>query len=336
MRNFGQWRASILLASLLACAAAPDAGAQSLFQSIFGNLFKSAPPKPAPAPSVTTSPKRQESNFPGAYDVRPQLQTEQSYYGGAYRTVCVRTCDGYYFPISSSASRGKFHKDAEACSARCGGGKLYYLPRNSEDMAGMVDLTGRRYDQLDRAFIYRKKLIDGCACRPMPWTAGERARHNRYAYAEQINLLNAERAKQRQEQAIARANEPPIVNAADPGVPAELAEGDTPNEIAEGGSSDKIAEAAPAEIETPPDAAGGAFLTAVKTAIADEAVPGAEATLGQDATAQTVSYSPRNAATARTDPNARPRRVRKTKRKSSSANGWPFSGAGKYTWPGDR
>ena len=40
---------------------------------------------------------------------------------GTYRTVCVRTCDGYYFPISYSTVPGRFADDqshASACARR--------------------------------------------------------------------------------------------------------------------------------------------------------------------------------------------------------------------------
>jgi len=186
----------------------------------------------------------------------------------------------------------------------------------------MVDLTGRRYDQLDRAFVYRKKLIDGCACRPMPWTAAERARHNRYAYAEVILQLNEDRAKQRREQAVARANESSREAAGAP------AGGDIPQENADAG---------PATAGAPPEeGAGSAAMKVIRAAIADAANPGNEPVDPQGAVTETVSYSPSTATTARAVSATKPPRDRKTRRKSSSANGWPFAGGSRYTWPGDR
>lgn len=198
MRIKCQWRVSIFLALSFCLSAATAAEAQSFFQTLFGNLFKSAPAEKAPrsVPSITFSPRNQGSHFRGPS------------WGGNYRTVCVRTCDGYYFPISASASRARFSKDSEACEARCGGARLYYLPKHSEDTASMIDLTGRRYDQLDNAFVYRKKLIDGCSCRPMPWSAAERARHNRYAYEREILRQSEERDRKLREQAVALARPP--------------------------------------------------------------------------------------------------------------------------------
>ena len=39
--------------------------------------------------------------------------------GYGYRTLCVRSCDGFYFPISSVASRSRFGLDADLCRASC-------------------------------------------------------------------------------------------------------------------------------------------------------------------------------------------------------------------------
>ncbi|HPG89875.1 MAG TPA: DUF2865 domain-containing protein, partial [Hyphomicrobium sp.] len=46
-----------------------------------------------------------------------------------YRTLCVRLCDGYYFPVSFSTLPSHFAQDAEACSSRCAAPtELYYYP----------------------------------------------------------------------------------------------------------------------------------------------------------------------------------------------------------------
>jgi hypothetical protein len=38
---------------------------------------------------------------------------------GGYRTLCVRTCDGYYFPISNSTSSTRFGDDEQTCQKLC-------------------------------------------------------------------------------------------------------------------------------------------------------------------------------------------------------------------------
>ncbi len=98
-----------------------------------------------------------------------------------YRTLCVRTCDGFYFPIGDSVGRERLYNDARTCSARCDGeAKLFYYPTNGGSVDTMVDMAGRPYAQLPTAFLYRKTLVQGCTCKPAPWSAETAARHQGY------------------------------------------------------------------------------------------------------------------------------------------------------------
>jgi hypothetical protein len=87
---------------------------------------------------------------------------------GTYRTMCVRTCDGYYFPISFATSPANFARDEQTCQARCPGTKVelyYHVP--SEESASMVSLAGVPYEDLPAAFLYRKAdapRAPGCTC----------------------------------------------------------------------------------------------------------------------------------------------------------------------------
>ena len=98
-----------------------------------------------------------------------------------YRTLCVRTCDGFYFPIGDNVGRERLHQDARTCEARCDGeARLYYYPTSGGSPETMVDLAGRPYAQTPTAFLYRKTLVQGCACKPAPWSAESAARHRGY------------------------------------------------------------------------------------------------------------------------------------------------------------
>ncbi len=88
-----------------------------------------------------------------------------------YRTLCVRTCDGYYFPISFSVSKDMFARDAKTCEARCPGSEaeLYAHDVVNEESEAMVSVaSGTPYAELPTAFKYRsRKGIDraSCSCR---------------------------------------------------------------------------------------------------------------------------------------------------------------------------
>ena len=91
--------------------------------------------------------------------------------GGSYRTLCVRTCDGYYWPISHSSSRGDFDRDAQNCQTMCPGTdvKLFSHRVPDEESENMVDGYGAPYTDLTTAFKYRDVNFtrpEGCGCNP--------------------------------------------------------------------------------------------------------------------------------------------------------------------------
>jgi len=86
---------------------------------------------------------------------------------GTYRTVCVRTCDGYYFPISYSTVPARFAEDQRACQRQCPAAEvMLYTYRNpGEDMSQALSINGVPYTELPNAFHYRKELVPSCSCR---------------------------------------------------------------------------------------------------------------------------------------------------------------------------
>ena len=101
------------------------------------------------------------------------------------QTMCVRTCDGYYWPQRYPASPQTFAQDAHACATSCGAPtKLYWRSDLDDPPEDMRDEQGQFYDASPTAFAYRRGLVPGCACRPAPWSASEKARHDAYAEAD--------------------------------------------------------------------------------------------------------------------------------------------------------
>lgn len=89
--------------------------------------------------------------------------------GGNYRTLCVRTCDGYYWPISYSSSSSDFQRDEQNCQTMCPGTevKLYSHRVPDEESENMVDSYGSPYTDLMTAFKYRDVAFtrpQGCSC----------------------------------------------------------------------------------------------------------------------------------------------------------------------------
>lgn len=98
-----------------------------------------------------------------------------------YRTVCVRLCDGYYFPISFSTLENHFGRDIEACQSKCAAPvELYFHQNPGGSMEQAMSVNERRpYSSLKTAFRYRKEYVQGCSCKqaeytPSPADQGER------------------------------------------------------------------------------------------------------------------------------------------------------------------
>jgi hypothetical protein len=96
--------------------------------------------------------------------VNPGSNVGQS---STYRTLCVRTCDGYYFPISYATVPARFADDAQACRRMCPGAEvLLFSHRNpGEDVAQAVSAGGGLYSDLPNAFKYRKEYNAACGCK---------------------------------------------------------------------------------------------------------------------------------------------------------------------------
>lgn len=89
---------------------------------------------------------------------------------GNFRTLCVRTCDGYYFPVSYSVPQSAFGRDAAACQAMCPGTRveLHYHRVPGQESEEMVSAeTGLPYREMENAFLYRRAgsaMPAGCGC----------------------------------------------------------------------------------------------------------------------------------------------------------------------------
>lgn len=102
-----------------------------------------------------------EANEPGNEMVNPAAQS------GSYRTVCVRTCDGYYFPISYATSPARFAQDEKTCQKLCPAAEaqLFSYRTEGEDIAQATSSSGAPYSSLPNAFKYRQSFDAACSCR---------------------------------------------------------------------------------------------------------------------------------------------------------------------------
>lgn len=98
------------------------------------------------------------TQHPGGYGSLPYA---------TYRTVCVRLCDGYYFPVSFSTLPNHFQRDEDVCQSKCAApAKLFYHQNPGAGMEQAVAASSNEpYTQLKTAFRYRKEYVAGCSCK---------------------------------------------------------------------------------------------------------------------------------------------------------------------------
>lgn len=85
---------------------------------------------------------------------------------GGGRLVCVKTCDGSYFPMTSPPG-GQQSAD-EMCQSLCPGTETlaFAYPGGDEGITRAISLAGNRpYTSLANAFKYRKTFDESCACK---------------------------------------------------------------------------------------------------------------------------------------------------------------------------
>jgi len=168
---------------------------RSLFQGLFG-IPQRSEPRHSPRPMVERRLPRREPER----EVRrrqnttqsPARRTEHQKNGrandnGTYRTMCVRLCDGYYWPINFATHKDNFARDSQVCTKSCSSpAALYYYPNPGGEIEDMVSLHGVPYQKLGTALLYRATYDEGCKCRPHPWETESIERHQKYTHQKQL------------------------------------------------------------------------------------------------------------------------------------------------------
>ncbi|MGU3537163.1 DUF2865 domain-containing protein [Methylobacterium sp. A54F] len=91
----------------------------------------------------------------------------EGYARGGAQVICVRTCDGSYFPMSNLPD-GREGAN-ELCQALCPGAEAtaYSMPHGDEALKYAATLKGNRaYASLANAFKFRKEFVPNCSCKP--------------------------------------------------------------------------------------------------------------------------------------------------------------------------
>jgi Protein of unknown function (DUF2865) len=136
--------------------AVKSSGGGSFLDNLFGNNNNNGNPAgPGPGPG--------DPGGPGS--ILPPGDSGQP--SGTYRTVCVRACDGFYFPISFATVPTRFSDDEKSCKALCpaSDANLFTYRNPGEDISSAVSINGQPYPSSPNAFRYRTEFNPSCSCK---------------------------------------------------------------------------------------------------------------------------------------------------------------------------
>ena len=140
---------------------------------------------------------------------------------GTFRTVCVRTCDGAYFPVSFATVQARFADDERTCKALCPATEatLFSYRNPGEDINQAVSIAGQQYTALPNAFKFRNEFNPSCACKAagQTWSDALKSVEDQAAAAQQGDIIVTEESARKMQQ---RAQPQPKVQPGKKGAPA--------------------------------------------------------------------------------------------------------------------
>jgi hypothetical protein len=165
--------------------------------------------------------------------LNPEQPIENSEAQAGSKAVCVRSCDGSFFPVSYSASQGRLTGLEDMCRALCPNAdvSLYTYPPSGQ-IEQAVSINGAKYMDSPNALKYRQSLDPTCSCKPKgeSWAdalAGAEAKLGRESKGDvfvtpekSIELSRPKLDAKTKAKTPADAKATPAAPAADPGVDA--------------------------------------------------------------------------------------------------------------------
>jgi hypothetical protein len=176
------------------CGHAQPAGPGNVFEALFGGLARLAAPQEQEAPQT-------DARFEDHGD-QPRQSAPSGEKGGVQAhsgsyAVCVRTCDGSFFPVSYSGAGSRADSLEDVCRALCPNADmaLYSFP-----FGGTVDEaaspTGEPYANLPNAGKFEKSYDSSCSCRRkgQTWAEALADAEARYGHEKHDILVTPEKS----------------------------------------------------------------------------------------------------------------------------------------------
>jgi hypothetical protein len=123
---------------------------------------------------------------------------------GTFRTVCARSCDGAYFPISFATVPSRFPDDEKTCKNLCPASEatLFAYRNPGEDMNQAVSITGQSYSSMPNAFRYRNEFVPSCSCKAagQTWSDALKSIDDKAAAEQQGDIIVTEESAKKMSQ----------------------------------------------------------------------------------------------------------------------------------------
>jgi hypothetical protein len=123
---------------------------------------------------------------------------------GTFRTVCVRTCDGAYFPVSFATYQARFPDDEKTCKALCPATEatLFAYRNPGEDINQAVSISGQPYTSMPNAFKFRTEFNPSCACKAVgqTWSDALKSVDDKALVEQQGDIIVTEESAKKMQQ----------------------------------------------------------------------------------------------------------------------------------------
>ena len=174
------------------CRNAP-AGPSNIFEALFGGVARlaSAPPWQPPTDERVEPLDRDEGSPNGSEE-----KSGVNAHSGSY-VVCVRTCDGSFFPVSYSGIGSRADSLEEVCRALCPNADmaLYSFPFGGT-IEQAASPTGEPYANLPNAGKFQQTYDASCSCRRkgQSWAEALADAEARYGHEKHDIVVTAEKS----------------------------------------------------------------------------------------------------------------------------------------------
>jgi hypothetical protein len=184
----GGGRAELIARYNAECGNAPRQPS-NIFEALFGGLARVASPD---QPVIPASPEDQEQTIGKTIENEKKNANVSA---GSY-AVCVRTCDGSFFPVSYQGV-GRVDNLEEACRSLCPNADvaLYSFPFGGT-IDEAVSPAGERYVDLPNSLKFQQTFDSSCSCRRKgeSWSEALAAAEARYGHEAHDILVTPEKS----------------------------------------------------------------------------------------------------------------------------------------------